>query len=586
MKYTVVIALIYAVMSNISTAFAQVVDSDPIIELAKAIGKLEQQNKQKEEDVKNLDNTLQELQSNVTEVKTEAGELKGYFAPADWPHAINCGTSRDMLFILHASPTSGDVAWYVQVYPNEYRYVRFNADGSYLDRAGADVVSIGCNNKSIEQLRKEHKTYEAILDSVPEADLVASTLDQSKEQAFTLFNVQTTAACSQIPMKDAKNLYRLYKDPYNHFYTIKEGDVDLAQREGYKLEGSIGYAFATQVPGTVPLYRLYLVKGADHFYTIDPAQRDEAINKHGYNDEGIEAYVYKTDALPGCLAPFYRSYNVIISDHFYTTDSVEHYKAVTLDGYTGENDKNLIEAYVVIDPEAVKKQKKPVIIVGGTYSAEPIYWPLEFRLKNSGYFYRFMELPKSGSIDIHESARVLKGVVDATLRDTGASKVHLIGHSQGSLVARTYIHDYSGEKTVDSMISLSGPNKGTEFLNSDVKVLLGCPGAPPCEQMKPGSDLLKEVNGEPHQDIIYYTNFANSHDLLVTPLGNAFMDNCNRKNDYGQDIQCNILVDGNEGQCPNKYVEHISMATDAVVFSGIVQALRHDPIQLNCNAIF
>ena len=182
MKHTIAIALTCtAVISNMPAAFAQkpevvlnipatftqeTINSSSIIELAKTVGRLEQQNVQQEAKIKRLKDTLKELQSNVVKAQAEVEELKGYFAPtgSGWPHAINCGVSRDMLFILHASPGNGDLAWYVQVYPNEYRYVRFNADGSYHDRAGADAVSVGCNNKSIDQLRREHKAYKAVLD--------------------------------------------------------------------------------------------------------------------------------------------------------------------------------------------------------------------------------------------------------------------------------------------------------------------------------------------------------------------------------------------------------------------------------------
>nr|VFJ89588.1 MAG: hypothetical protein BECKH772A_GA0070896_1001610 [Candidatus Kentron sp. H]VFJ92755.1 MAG: hypothetical protein BECKH772B_GA0070898_100339 [Candidatus Kentron sp. H]VFJ97588.1 MAG: hypothetical protein BECKH772C_GA0070978_100149 [Candidatus Kentron sp. H] len=85
-----------------------------------------------------------------------------------WPHAINCGSEWDALFILHANPIgdSTDLAYYVQVYPNEYRYVRFNADGSYYDRAGHDGSSVGCQSKPVTQLQEEDRTF-YFMDEVP-----------------------------------------------------------------------------------------------------------------------------------------------------------------------------------------------------------------------------------------------------------------------------------------------------------------------------------------------------------------------------------------------------------------------------------
>nr|VFJ74499.1 MAG: hypothetical protein BECKFM1743C_GA0114222_107951 [Candidatus Kentron sp. FM]VFJ74918.1 MAG: hypothetical protein BECKFM1743A_GA0114220_108041 [Candidatus Kentron sp. FM]VFK21660.1 MAG: hypothetical protein BECKFM1743B_GA0114221_108042 [Candidatus Kentron sp. FM] len=82
-----------------------------------------------------------------------------------WPHAISCGGDEwDAMFILHGNPIgdSTNLAYYVQVYPNEYRYVRFNADGSYYDRAGSDASSVGCENKSTTQLQEENRTFSFI----------------------------------------------------------------------------------------------------------------------------------------------------------------------------------------------------------------------------------------------------------------------------------------------------------------------------------------------------------------------------------------------------------------------------------------
>ena len=68
-------------------------------------------------------------------------------------------------FVLHANPrnttvTSDNHAFYVQVYPDEFRFVRFNADGSYYDRQGHNESSIACEGKAIDQLRKESRTYQ------------------------------------------------------------------------------------------------------------------------------------------------------------------------------------------------------------------------------------------------------------------------------------------------------------------------------------------------------------------------------------------------------------------------------------------
>jgi len=394
-----------------------------------------------------------------------------------------------------------------------------------------------------------------------------------------LLKAQDAASCPPMPT-GAVPLYRLFKEAgYDHYYTTKAADRDSAVAQGYKYEGSVGLIFPSQVPGTVPLHRLYLVNGADHLYTTREADRVRAVNE-GYKYEAIEGYVYSNPLPGGCwTTPFYRLYNGgAITNHFYTTDSVERYRAVTRDGYSNEG----IEGFLITDPEAVKDRKNPVLIVGGTYAAEIIYWILESRLDKDGYTYKFFELPERGSIDINAGADKLKVVIDAFLRDTGAAKLHLIAHSQGGIVARTYIQRHGGQNTVESMISLASPHKGTKFVDSDAAKLLGCPAAPPCAQMKIGSPLLQQINNRPANDPIYYTNFVTNNDMFIVPMANGMMDNCDRTGPFGEKLACNVHI---QQSCPNRSVDHLGLAFDATVYNGIQQALRHQEILLNCSAL-
>ena len=123
-------------------------------------------------DVASLKDTMKCLQLEIdklnslhTQLKKKNSELeKQLNEPSKWPHAINCGTPWDALFILHANPLdNAGPAWYVQVYNSSYRHVKFNSDLSYNDWGGDNKDSlIGCINKSITQLRAAGRTYEFI----------------------------------------------------------------------------------------------------------------------------------------------------------------------------------------------------------------------------------------------------------------------------------------------------------------------------------------------------------------------------------------------------------------------------------------
>jgi len=114
---------------------------------------------------------------------------------------------------------------------------------------------------------------------------------------------------------------------------------------GYSAEGITGYIFPTQVTQTVPLYRSYSAGGTDHFYTVNKAESDNAVANLGYSYEGIAGYVFPPSgsSCPGA-APWYRSYQPTIVDHFYTMSAPERDNAVANLSYSNEG----IAAFILV----------------------------------------------------------------------------------------------------------------------------------------------------------------------------------------------------------------------------------------------
>ncbi|SJL11412.1 uncharacterized protein ARMOST_14815 [Armillaria ostoyae] len=135
------------------------------------------------------------------------------------------------------------------------------------------------------------------------------------------------------PTDMAIPLHRAFnKEHSDHFYTTK-----ATVASGWKLEGDAARIYDFQAPDTVLFYRMYSPTAVDHFYTTDEAQRNNAINNLGFNDEGIAGYIYpSTSQLCGSV-PFYRMYQPTTHDHFYTTNAAERDNAIKNGGYQEEH---------------------------------------------------------------------------------------------------------------------------------------------------------------------------------------------------------------------------------------------------------
>ncbi|WP_394821619.1 esterase/lipase family protein [Pendulispora albinea] len=112
----------------------------------------------------------------------------------------------------------------------------------------------------------------------------------------------------------------------------------------------------------------------------------------------------------------------------------------------------------------------PVVLVHGTWANRYNTWKtLAPELKNAGFSVSALNygekgnLPKvcKGYTDIRESAKELAKFVDEVLQKTGASKVDMIGHSQGGgILPRWYLKYEGGKEKVDKLIGLAPSNHG------------------------------------------------------------------------------------------------------------------------------
>lgn len=116
-------------------------------------------------------------------------------------------------------------------------------------------------------------------------------------------------ACAQ--PADSAPFYRFYKGVpvTDHFYTTSESDAEIAYANGFAFERVEGYLLQTQVPGSLPLYRLSnclpLLGACDleHRYTLSEAAK-QALVAAGWNLDRIEGYAFRTYASTNASGTF------------------------------------------------------------------------------------------------------------------------------------------------------------------------------------------------------------------------------------------------------------------------------------------
>ncbi len=225
----------------------------------------------------------------------------------------------------------------------------------------------------------------------------------------------------------------------------------------------------------------------------------------------------------------------------------------------------------------------PVILVHGTLANEAFSWQaLSPMLANAGYcVYAFNYGANSSSLgflyaltDIGSSAGELATFVNKVLAATGASKVDMVGHSQGGMMPRYYIKYLGGAAKVNMLVGLAPSNHGTTIdglntLVNDFKILgvpittaLGCVSC--TEQILPSAFMSSLNAGGDTQPGPKYVVIESKYDEIVTPYTSAFLT--------GPNVQ-NILL---QNQCGIDFTDHIGIIYDRVALQDVMNALGAD----------
>jgi triacylglycerol esterase/lipase EstA (alpha/beta hydrolase family) len=234
---------------------------------------------------------------------------------------------------------------------------------------------------------------------------------------------------------------------------------------------------------------------------------------------------------------------------------------------------------------------RPVVLVHGTFENRYDNWAsLSPRLRLAGYCVFALDYGVDrtsvlgappgvkGTGDIRASSGELAAFVDRVLASTGATKVDLVGHSQGGLLARQYLKYDGGATKVARVVTLGSTHHGTTLngigtLGREFEAFGALDGAqlvtgPAAIQQVAGSEFLTTLNaGGDTLPGIAYTAIATKYDEVTTPYETTFLTA-----GPGATVRNITLQDG----CPIDGDDHLSMPYSPRAQAYVLRALGSD----------
>ncbi|MFE6697311.1 esterase/lipase family protein [Streptomyces sp. NPDC057718] len=156
----------------------------------------------------------------------------------------------------------------------------------------------------------------------------------------------------------------------------------------------------------------------------------------------------------------------------------------------------------------------PVVLLHGFIDNRSVFLVLRRVLTRQGR--RHLESLNYSPLtrDIRTAAELLGRHVEEICARTGHSRVDIVGHSLGGLIARYYVQRLGGDRRVRTLVTLGTPHGGTAV----------APGAgvhPIVRQMRGGSSVIEELRGPAPGCRTRFVSFWSELDQVMVPVETA-----------------------------------------------------------------
>lgn len=206
-------------------------------------------------------------------------------------------------------------------------------------------------------------------------------------------------------------------------------------------------------------------------------------------------------------------------------------------------------------------QPGPVLLVPGYGGSTTALEVLADALREEGRAVEVVRPPGAGFGDLRHHAEQLD-LAARRLVDAGAPSVDVVGYSAGGVVVRYWVAELGGGSLARRVVTLASPHHGTDLagLAGDLAPE-SCPEA--CEQLQPGSELLRRLNaGDETPPGPRWVAIWTTDDATVVPPSSGRLDGA--------------VAYSVQSVCPGLTVAHPDVPRTPAVMAMVVDALGRD----------